>query len=150
MATLPSASPGLLLLAVASVVVAWQLPYGPQALYPLSLLATFAHEMGHGLAAILVGEGFDRLLLHADGSGLAEWSGNPGRLARTAIAAGGLLGPSVAGVALLLFAGSPRSARILLGAIGAGLVLCVLLWVRNPFGIAFLLAAAAVFAACAR
>lgn len=144
-----SASPGLLLLAAATIVVAWQLPYGPQALYPLSLLATFAHEMGHGLTTLLVGEHFDRLLLHADGSGLAEWRGDPGRLARAAIAAGGLLGPSVAGVALLL-AGSPRRARTLLGVFAAGLVFCVVLWVRNPFGMAFLLATAAVFAAAGR
>ena len=38
-------SPGLLLLAAGAIVIAWQVPYGPQALYPLTLLATFAHEM---------------------------------------------------------------------------------------------------------
>jgi hypothetical protein len=105
--------PGLLL-AAATIVVAWQPPYGPQALYPLSLLATFAHEIGHGMTTLLVGQHFDRLLLHADGSGPALWSGDPGRLARAAIAAGGLLGPSVAGIALLLLAGSPRRARTML------------------------------------
>ena len=150
MAPTPVSATPVLLLAVSTIVVAWQLPYGPQALYPLSLLATFAHEMGHGLTTLLVGEHFDRLLLHADGSGLAEWRGNPGRLARAAIAAGGLLGPSVAGVALLLLAGSPRRARALLGVFAAGLVFCVVMWVRNPFGMAFLLATAAVFAAAGR
>ena len=64
-----------LLLAVATIIVVWQLPYGPQVLYPLSLLATFAHELGHGLAALLAGEEFEYLLLHADGSGLAAWRG---------------------------------------------------------------------------
>ena len=48
-------SHGMLLLAVLVIVVAWQVPYGPQALYPLTLLATFAHEMGHGLTALLAG-----------------------------------------------------------------------------------------------
>jgi hypothetical protein len=145
-----SASPGLLLLAAAAIVVAWQVPYGPQLLYPLSLLATFAHEMGHGLAALLVGGEFDRLSLHADGSGLAHWRGDVGRLARVAIAAGGLLGPSVAGVALLLLAGSTRRSRLLLWAFAGGLVFCAAMWVRNPFGIAFLLATAAVLAAAGR
>ena len=150
MAPTPASSLPGMLLAAATIVVAWQLPYGPQALYPLSLLATFAHEMGHGLTTLLVGEHFDRLLLHADGSGLAQWSGNPGRLARAVIAAGGLLGPSVAGVALLLLTGPPRRARTLLWVFAAGLVFCVVLWVRNPFGMAFLLAMAAVFAAAGR
>jgi hypothetical protein len=138
------------LLAAAAIVVAWQLPYGPQALYPLTLLATFAHEMGHGLAALLVGGDFERLSLHADGSGLAEWRGEVGRLARAAIAAGGLLGPTVAGVALLLLAGSTRRARLLLWVFAAALALCVAIWVRNPFGMVFLLAAAAALAAAGR
>lgn len=133
-----------------TILVTWQLPYGPQLLYPLSLLATFAHEMGHGLTAIVVGEEFDYLLLHADGSGLAVWRGNPGRLARAAIAAGGLLGPSIAGASLLLFARSPRLVRLLLIVLAAGLAFCVLMWVRNLFGIAFLLGTAAVLAAGAR
>jgi hypothetical protein len=142
-----SASPGLLLLAVGAIIVAWQVPYGPQALYPLTLLATFAHEMGHGLAALLFGGEFDRVSLHADGSGLAQWRGEVGPLARAAIAAGGLLGPSVAGVALLILAGSTRRARLLLWVFAAGLAFCVAMWVRNPFGIAFLLATAAVLVA---
>jgi len=145
-----SASPGLLLLAVAAIVVAWQVPYGPQVLYPLTLLATFAHEMGHGLAALLVGGNFDRLSLHANGSGLAEWRGDVGRVARAAVAAGGLLGPTVAGVALLLLAGSTRRARVLLWVFAAGLTLCVAMWVRNPFGIAFVLATAAALAVAGR
>jgi hypothetical protein len=142
-----SASPGLLLLAAGAIVVAWQVPYGPQALYPLTLLATFAHEMGHGLAALLVGGEFDRLSLHANGSGLAEWRGDGGRLGRAFVAAGGLLGPTVAGVALLLLAGSTRRARVLLWVFAAGLAFCVAMWVRNAFGIVFLLATAAALAA---
>jgi hypothetical protein len=145
-----AASPGLLLLAAGAIVVAWQLPYGPQALYPLTLLATFAHEMGHGVAALLVGANFDRLSLHANGSGLAEWHGEVGRLARATVAAGGLLGPTVAGVALLLLAGSTRRSRLLLWVFAAGVTLCVAIWVRNPFGIAFLLATAAALAAAGR
>lgn len=148
----PSASdsPGLLVLAAAAIVVAWQVPYGPQALYPLTLLATFAHEMGHGIAALLAGASFERLSLHADGSGLAEWRGDVGRLARAAIAAGGLVGPTVAGVALLLLAGSTRRSRLLLWVLAAGIALCAAVWVRNAFGIAFLLATAAALAAAGR
>ena len=151
MASPPAAdSPGLLLLAMAVIAIVWQVPYGPQALFPLTLLATFAHEMGHGIAALLVGGEFDRLSLHADGSGLAEWRGDPGRFGRAAVAAGGLLGPTVAGVTLLLLAGTTRRARWLLWVFAAGLVFCVAMWVRNPFGIVFVLAAAAAVAAAGR
>ena len=142
-----SDSPGLLVLAATAIVIGWQVPYGPQALYPLTLLATFAHEMGHGLTALLVGGEFDRLFLHVDGSGLAVWRGDGGRLARAAVAAGGLLGPTVAGVALLLLTGSTRRARVLLWIFAAALALSVAMWVRNPFGIAFLLAVAVALAA---
>ncbi len=72
---------------------------------PATLLATFAHEMGHGLTAMLVGEQFDQLLLNADGSGVAMWRGNPGRLATALVAATAKRSQvrghwSVAGVAL--------------------------------------------------
>lgn len=143
-------SPGLLLLAAAAIVVAWQVPYGPQALYPLTLLATFAHEMGHGLTALAVGGEFSAISLHADGSGLAEWRGQAGRFARAAIAAGGLLGPTVAGVAMLLLAGTTRRSRVLLWVFAAALAFCVAMWVRNVFGVAFLLALAAALAAAGR
>lgn len=139
----------LLLLSAITLAVAWQFPLGQQILYPLTMLATFAHEMGHGLAALLAGESFDQLRLHADGSGLALWHGTPGPVARALIAAGGLLGPTLAGITLLL-ARTARQSRVLL-ILGAILVAAVLLlWARNPFAIAFLLALAASLALAAR
>ena len=139
----------LLILSVLAVIAIWQLPYGRQILYPLTLLATFAHEMGHGLTAMLLGARFDQLLLNADGSGLAIWRGDPSRTARALIAAGGLLGPSLAGVGLLL-AATPSRARAVLSLLAASILIVVAVWVRNPFGIFFLLAAAAIFGLAAR
>lgn len=143
-------SRSLLLLSIAAVVLIWQVPYGPQALYPLTLLATYAHEMGHGLTALLTGSDFDQLLLHADGSGMAVWRGNPGRLVTALIAAGGLAGPTVAGTALLLVSRKPRFARTVLASLAVLLVLSVALWSRNAFGVAFLLAVAATLGIAAR
>ena len=140
----------LLLLTTLAVVVIWQLPYGRQILYPLSLLATFAHEMGHGLSALLVGGNFEQLVLHSDGSGLAVWSGSPGRVGTALVAAGGLVGPSVAGVLMLLLSGSPRWSRGVLAVLSAFLVVCVLVWTRNVFGVAYLLGMAAAFGLAAR
>ena len=143
-------SRALLLLSAVSVAVIWQLPYGKQILYPLTLLATYAHEMGHGLTALLVGAEFDQLRLYADGSGLALWHGNPGRAGRALIAAGGLAGPTLAGIGLLLCARTARLARIALALLAILLALSVVLWVRNPFGMAFLLALAVTLGFAAR
>ena len=140
----------LLFLSAAAIALLWQLPYGRQLLYPLTLLATFAHEMGHGLTAMLVGERFDHLLLHADGSGVAQWRGNPGRVTTALIAAGGLVGPTVAGITLLLLSRSPRYARAVLAALAALITLSVVVWLRNAFGVVFLLAWAAALAIAAR
>ena len=140
----------LLVLTCLAVVVIWQLPYGRQILYPLSLLATFAHEMGHGLSALLVGARFEQMLLHFDGSGLAVWSGNPGRIATAFVAAGGLAGPTVAGAVMLLLTGSPRRSRAVLATLATLLVVCVLVWSRNAFGIVYLLTMAAAFGLAAR
>ena len=140
----------LLLLSTGTIVTLWQLPYGHQVLYPLTLLATYAHEMGHGMTALLLGAEFDQLFLYADGSGLALWHGNPGRMATAAIAAGGLMGPTLAGVVLLLLSRSPRHARMVLGAVAVLIAASVLLWVRNAFGLVFLSACAATLAIAGR
>lgn len=143
-------SRGLLLLAITVIAIVWHLPYGQLALYPFTLLATLAHEIGHGLTALLVGAEFDRLALHADGSGMAHWHGSVGPLARAAIAAGGLLGPTVAGVALLLLARSARVTRLLLAGLSLLILAVLALWARNPFAIGFLLVTATFLAAAAR
>jgi hypothetical protein len=140
----------LLFLSTAAIVLTWQLPYGRQLLYPLSLLATFAHELGHGLTALLTGAEFDQLLLHTDGSGLAQWHGNPSRLDMALIAAGGLVGPTVAGVLVLLVSRSPRVARPVLAALAILITASTMLWVRNFFGVLFLLALAAALGLAAR
>lgn len=140
----------LLILSTAATVLVWQLPYGRQMLYPLTLLATYAHEMGHGLTALLLGAQFDQLLLHADGSGMAVWHGNPGRIATALIAAGGLVGPTVAGITLLLLSRSPRFARAVLGTLALLLTVSMVLWSRNSFGAVFLMALAATLALAAR
>lgn len=132
-----------LLVSTAAVLLVWQLPYGRQLLYPLTLLATYAHELGHGLTAVLMGFELEQLYLHADGSGLAAWRGNPSPAATALIAAGGLVGPAMVGSALLVLSRSLRSGRALLAVLALLVAVTVVLWVRNGFGIAFLLAAAA-------
>ena len=139
-----------LLLTGAAIALIWQLPYGQMALYPLTLLATYVHEMGHGLTALLLGQQFQEMLLHADGSGMAVWHGDPGRMETALIAAGGLLGPTLAGVSLLVLSGSTRFARALLAVLALVLLLSMALWSRNIFGLGFLLVWAVVLLLAAR
>jgi hypothetical protein len=125
----------LLGIALASI-LAWQTLVGSLLLYPFTILATWFHEMGHGLAAMLAGRGFERLLIFADGSGVAE-SLRPAdgyRLTDALVAASGPLGPAIAGALLIVASRSPAATRYALAVLGAALVLSTLIWVRSPTG----------------
>ncbi|PKL76350.1 MAG: peptidase M50, partial [Candidatus Melainabacteria bacterium HGW-Melainabacteria-1] len=41
-----------LIVAAMITVMLWQMPFGGLALYPFTILATWFHEMGHGLSAM--------------------------------------------------------------------------------------------------
>lgn len=125
----------ILAIAVATV-IAWQTQWGSLALYPFTLLATWFHEMGHGLAAAALGASFERLVILPDGSGFAEYSsrGDMGRVSQALIAAAGLLGPSLAGAALIVGSRSRRATRALLVGLGIALIVSALIWVRSLAG----------------
>lgn len=107
--------------------------------WPLLLLSTLFHELGHGVAALLVGGGFEALRIYPDGSGVATTLSDGSRTMRAAIAAGGPLAPPL--VALLLFLAARRagSARIALWLLCSVLALALPLWLRNLFGAGFVL-----------
>ncbi len=120
---------------VASVLVA-VLPFGGLVGWPLSLLHTFVHELGHGLGGLLAGGRFDSLELFWSGGGLAYTSGvEAGSLGRVAVLAGGLVGPAVAGALFFFLALHPSGARVGLALTGALFLLCVGLWVRSTVGV---------------
>lgn len=125
----------LLALAIASVAL-WQTEIGSLALYPFTLLATWFHEMGHGLAAMLVGSRFDHLVIFADGSGYALIirPGDGYGLTSGIIAASGPLGPAVAGSLLVLASRSERSASRAMTVLGVALLVSTLVWVRSIAG----------------
>jgi len=127
----------LLLLGIAlGSILLWQTKVGSLLLYPFTILATWFHEMGHGIAAMLAGRGFERLLIFADGSGLALSLRPADGYGTTdaVIAAAGPLGPAVAGALLILASRSPAATRSALAVLGAALVLSTLIWVRSPTG----------------
>lgn len=125
----------LIVLGFVSILL-WHSPYGGYLLYPFSILATWFHEMGHGLAAMAFGHEFERLVIFPNGSGyalhLAE--GDPSRISQAMIAAAGLLGPTVAGCFLILASRTHRSTKAALVLLGAALLGSTLIWVRSTTG----------------
>ncbi|MBX7531336.1 M50 family metallopeptidase [Qipengyuania sp. 1XM1-15A] len=129
----------LVLLGVISILL-WHSPYGGYVLYPFSILATWFHEMGHGLAAIAFGHDFERLVIFPNGSGYALHvsEGQPSRVSRAVIAGAGLLGPTIAGCTLILASRTHRATKTALILLGIALVGSTLIWVRSTTGWAVL------------
>ena len=125
----------LVVLAVVSILL-WHSPYGGLIMYPFSILATWFHEMGHGIAGMVFGYDFVRLVIFPDGSGYAQhlMERDPPRIAQAVIAAAGLLGPTVAGCLLILAARTRKATRLALVLLGLALVLSTLIWVRSTTG----------------
>jgi hypothetical protein len=105
--------------------------------YPLMLISTVVHELGHGIAALLVGGDFRQLHIWADGSGVAPYAGVGNGAAQSFVSAGGLCGPAVAAGVFLILGRNPVWAKRCLVAFGVFLVFAVALWVRGAFGMVF-------------
>ena len=131
---------GRLVLAVVLVLFLPSLPFGTYLIYPFVILTTWFHEMGHGLAALMMGEEFTRLMIFADGSGVAESTRDPDApvFESAIIAAGGPLGPTLAGAALIVASAHRRAWRPALWFTAAAILASVIIWVRSPVGYAVL------------
>jgi len=125
----------LVAIAVATVAL-WQVPIGQTLLYPFTLLATWFHEMGHGIMSMVLGAQFERLVVFSDASGyaLSSWPADTPGIFQALTAAAGLLGPSLAGAAMIVASRSPRATRIALFALGAALAISTIIWVRSLTG----------------
>ena len=125
----------LVVIAVITIVL-WHSPYGMYLLYPFTILSTWFHEMGHGLAAMAFGHSFERLVIFANGSGYAlHVSPSPmSRLSLAVISAAGLLGPTAAGCLLILSSRTLKKTRFALAFLGGVLLVSTMIWVRSPVG----------------
>ncbi|MHC5723451.1 MAG: M50 family metallopeptidase [Nostoc sp.] len=130
---------GLTWLIAAAIATAllWQLPGGDYILYPFTILATWFHEMGHGLMALLLGGQFQKLEIFSNGSGVATYGiqSSLGPIVPAIIAAAGPMGPPIAGAALILASRSFRAATLCLKILGSFLLFSTLIWVRSWFGL---------------
>ncbi len=130
---------------VAVTAALYVIPFGRMIAYPLILLSTLVHEMGHGLSALAVGAHFKAFHMWSDGSGVAYIDGQTNRVGHAIIAAGGLVGPAVAASLCFIVAKKDALARIFLTILGASLIICEFLFVRNMFGWIFVGVLAAAF-----
>lgn len=126
-----------LVIAAIATAILWQVPFGNYLLYPFTILATWFHEMGHGLTALLLGGDFQKLVLLPNGSGIAFHSGVRflGGIGNALVSAGGPMGPPIAGAALILASRGVKSTRYGLLILGTLLIVSTLIWVRSLFGL---------------
>ncbi len=99
-----------LAIALLASLVLWNLPFGGVLLYPFKLLATWLHELSHGILMITTGAGFDHVLIYRDTSGLAYASHPIGAFGTALIAGAGYMGTPLWGVLLLVVTPTPRTA----------------------------------------
>ncbi|MBD2594770.1 M50 family metallopeptidase [Nostoc spongiaeforme FACHB-130] len=126
-----------LVAAAIATAVLWQVPGGDYILYPFTILATWFHEMGHGLMALVLGGQFHKLEIFSNGSGVATYSivRSLGSLGPGLVAAAGPMGPPIAGAALIMASRSFKAASLSLKVLGSFLLLSTLIWVRSWFGL---------------
>lgn len=127
-------------LAVAFAVAFWQ--WDAAWLFPLRVLMTLFHELGHGLAAIATGGSIDRIEVFPGGGGLCYTLGGW----RWVILPAGYLGSMASGCAIIFLACRTRNDRFVSLALGLFIVGATLLWVRTMGGFAYGLATGAALA----
>jgi hypothetical protein len=115
----------------------WNLPFGGVLLYPFKLIATWLHELSHGLAMFLTGAGFDHVLIYRDTSGLAYGRSEAGGVGKAVIAAAGYMGTPLWGAVLLVVTPNARLARWALFLLAALLIGTAATVIGTPDGDTF-------------
>jgi len=131
---------GRLLIAVFVVLALPALPFGGYLVYPFMILTTWFHEMGHGLAALALGQEFDQLMIFPNGSGVAAMrvDNEISPFASALISAGGPLGPVLVGAAMIIASAHERLWRPALWVTAGAIFASVIAYVRSPVGFAIL------------
>lgn len=140
----------LLLAAALVFFVLSQFQLGRLILWPFIVVTTFIHELGHGLAAILLGGDLHKIEIHTNASGLARFSGISSGLPLALVALAGLIAPSLAGAAFITCAKSKQASSALMLGLSLLIFMSCLLWVRTVFGLITLILFAIFFTLLAR
>jgi hypothetical protein len=89
-------------------------------MFPLRLLVTFVHELGHGMSAMLTGGTFVSFRVFGDGSGVAYTIGG----SRIIILSMGYLGAALFGAILLYAANRVARVNTVASALGVFFIVC--------------------------
>jgi len=108
---------------------------GNKILYPINLLVTFLHELGHGLGAIITGGEVDRIQISQDGSGYTATIGGN----RAIILMGGYLGSAIFGNILFYIGARVQSlVKPVLALLAASMLFTAMYWFNSIFTTGFL------------
>lgn len=125
------------------VVIVFMVMQFPLVRIPIFFISTWAHELGHGLGALITGGAFYDLTVFPNFSGVAS-IGTSNNLSRAVAIMGGLLGPSLLGVVLIGLTRGLHWPRAAL-AIMAALMALSLIWAADMFTIVTLGVGTALF-----
>ena len=114
------------------VVAVWVATQVPFAGLPFAFLSTWAHELGHGMGAVITGGHFDHMIITNNFSGLAH-TAVFGEAERIVVILGGLLGPAIAGGLLLMAVRGLNLNRVALYIMSALLFATAIFWAGDNF-----------------
>jgi len=113
--------------------------WGPLVLYPFRLFTTWVHECAHAVMTLLVGGHVDSIVIEQNAAGVTRSLIPESRVAMGLVASAGYLGASVVGCALMMAARGKKGADGILWTLGAFMLITLIVWMRNLFGIAVVL-----------
>ena len=113
--------------------------WGPLALYPFRLFTTWVHECGHAVMTVLVGGHVNSIVIERNAAGVTNSLIPQSRVAQGLVASAGYLGASIVGCALMIAARGKKGAHGILWAIGAFMLVTLIIWMRTLFGIVVVL-----------
>ena len=125
-------------------------PWGQLPLYPFRLFTTWVHECGHAIVTVLLGGSVNSITIATDASGVTQSVVPASRIVQGLVASSGYLGASVAGCLLLAAARREKLAGTIIWAVGAFMLLTLVIWIRNLFGFVVVLTWGLALVALAR
>lgn len=124
-------------------------PWGGNIIYPFRVFATWAHEMGHGVGALITGNSFEELEIYSSLGGQALIGGADG-MSQVIVSSLGLIGPAVLGAVVMVAGSRVTTAPYVLGALAVSVAISALVWIRNGFGFFAMVAIAVALGLIAR
>jgi hypothetical protein len=124
--------------------------WGPLVLYPFRLFTTWVHECGHAVMTLLVGGQVNSIVIERSAAGVTSSLVPASRVAQGLVASAGYMGATIVGCALMTAARRKTSAHRILWTIGAFMLVTLVIWMRNPFGVVVVLVWSVVLVALSR